>query len=200
MDFSKVRKALEHKGFAVSEFESAADAAAYLNEGIDGTTVSFGGSVTLRQMGLFEKLAAHNEIYDHWNVPEGMSANEVRAKAMTTEAYVASANAISETGEIVNIDGTGNRVASTIFGHKRLYIVAGSNKIAPDLASAIERARNVAAPLNAKRLNRNTPCAIDGKCHDCLSPECICSVMSIHRRPAGGTATEIVLINQELGY
>lgn len=200
MDFSKVRKALEQKGFSVCEFETAEEAAAYLDEKIDGTAVSFGGSVTLTELGLHEKLAAHNEIYNHWNIPAGLSADEVREKAMSTEVYVASVNALAETGEIVNIDGTGNRVASTIFGHKRLYLVVGCNKIEPDLSAAIYRARNVAAPLNAKRLKRNTPCVIDGKCHDCQSPECICSVMSIHRRPARGTETEIILVNQTLGY
>lgn len=200
MDFSKLKKTLEQRGFSVSVFETGAEAAAYLNEKLDGTSVSFGGSVTLKELGLFEMLAAHNEVYDHWNVPEGMDPDEVRKKAMLTEAYVASANALAETGEIINIDGTGNRVASTIFGHKRLFLVVGRNKVAPDLHSAMDRARNVAAPLNAKRLNKNTPCVIDGKCHDCLSPECICNVISIHRRPARSTATEIVLVNEDLGY
>lgn len=200
MDFTKTRKALESKGFTVSAFESAAEAAEYLNAKIDGTTVGFGGSVTLKQLGMFEQLSAHNTVYSHWNVPSGMNPGEVLAKAMGTECYVCSANGISETGEIVNIDGTGNRVASSIFGHKRVFIVAGKNKIAADFEGAMWRARNIAAPLNAKRLKKNTPCAVDGKCHDCNSPDCICSVISILRRPTGGTKAEVVLINEELGY
>ena len=200
MDFTKVKEALERRGFKVSVFETAAEAAEYLNGKIDGTTVSFGGSMTLKQMGMFEKLGAHNTIYDHWNVPEGENADDVRKKAMTTEAYVSSVNGLSETGEIINIDGTGNRVASTIFGHKRLFLVAGYNKIAPTFEEAMQRARNIAAPMNAKRLGVNTPCAVDGKCHDCTSPACICNVISIHRRPGRGTDTEVVLVNEVLGY
>lgn len=200
MDFTKVKEALERRGFKVSVFETGAEAAEYLNGKIDGTTVSFGGSMTLRQMGMFEKLSSHNTIYDHWNVPAGANADEIREKAMTTETYVSSVNGLSETGEIINIDGTGNRVASTIFGHSRLFLVVGSNKLAPTFEEAMWRARNIAAPMNAKRLERKTPCAVDGKCHDCNSPECICNVISIHRHPGRGTDTEVVLINETLGY
>lgn len=200
MDFTKVKEALERRGFKVSVFETGAEAAEYLNGKIDGTTVSFGGSMTLRQMGMFEKLSSHNTIYDHWNVPAGANADEIREKAMTTETYVSSVNGLSETGEIINIDGTGNRVASTIFGHSRLFLVVGSNKLAPSFEEAMWRARNTAAPMNAKRLERKTPCAVDGKCHDCNSPECICNVISIHRHPGRGTDTEVVLINETLGY
>lgn len=200
MDFTKVKEALERRGFKVSVFETGAEAAEYLNGKIDGTTVSFGGSMTLRQMGMFEKLSSHNTIYDHWNVPAGANADEIREKAMTTETYVSSVNGLSETGEIINIDGTGNRVASTIFGHSRLFLVVGSNKLALTFEEAMWRARNIAAPMNAKRLERKTPCAVDGKCHDCNSPECICNVISIHRHPGRGTDTEVVLINETLGY
>lgn len=200
MDFTKVKETLERRGFKVSVFETAAEAAEYLNQKIDGTTVSFGGSMTLKQMGMFEKLSVHNTIYDHWNVPEGKNADDIRRKAMTTEAYVSSVNGLSESGEVINIDGTGNRVASTIFGHKRLFLVAGYNKIAPSFEEAMWRARNIAAPMNAKRLGCKTPCAVDGKCHDCNSPACICNVISIHRHPARGVDTEIVLINEVLGY
>lgn len=200
MDFTNVKKALERKGFQVSVFETAAEAAVYLDKQIDGTTVSFGGSMTLKEMGMFEKLSTHNEMVDHWHVPEGADPNENRIKAMTTETYVSSVNGLAETGEIINIDGTGNRVAGTIFGHSRLFLVVGYNKIAPTCEEAIWRARNIAAPLNSKRLNRKTPCVADGKCHDCDSPECICNVMSIHRHPARGTATEVILINEQLGY
>ena len=200
MDFTKVKASLTRRGFKVSIFETAAEAAEYLNGKIDGTTVSFGGSMTLKAMGMFEKLSAHNTIYDHWNVPEGEDADDIRAKAMVTEAYVSSVNGLSETGEIINIDGTGNRVASTIFGHKRLFLVAGYNKIAPTFEDAMWRARNIAAPMNAKRLNRNTPCAVDGKCHDCCSPECICNVICIHKHPARGIETEVILINEVLGF
>ena len=104
-------------------------------------------------------------------------------------------------GEIVNIDGKCNRVAATLFGPKRCIFVCGVNKLRPDLQSAIERARNIAAPLNAKRLNKKTPCAVDGRCHNCKSPERICRAMVIHMGvPSGFESCEVVLIGEKLGY
>ena len=109
MDFTTVQKNLKERGFAVSTFATAKEAADYLNAQIDRSSVSFGGSMTLSQMGLFESLGAHNTMYSHWNVPEGMNAEEVLRNASTCENYLLSANGLAETGEIINIDGTGNR-------------------------------------------------------------------------------------------
>jgi len=200
MNFEKIEKALKERGYKVSCFETAKEAAEYLNKVIDKTEVSFGGSITLKDMGLFESLSTHNGVYSHWNVPEGCNADEIREKAMKTEVYLSSVNGIAETGEIVNIDGTGNRVASTIFGHKRLYYVVGKNKIAEDFEKALWRARNIASPRNAQRLKAATPCAVDGKCHDCRSPQKICRACVVFWAPTKGTDTEIVLINEDLGY
>mgnify|MGYP002290900438 FL=1 len=110
-------------------------------------------------------------------------------------------NALSESGEMVNIDGNGNRLASSLFGHKKVYFVAGSNKVCPDLSSAVNRARNTAAPLNARRLSAATPCAEDGsRCFDCRSEERICGAMVIHYRKMMSCDMEVVLIEEELGY
>ena len=114
-----------------------------------------------------------------------------------------SANAISETGEIINIDGTGNRVAAMLYGHEALYIIAGINKLTPDLPSAIERARNIAAPLNARRLSCKTPCAMSEpmRCHDCGSPDRICNGFVTLARPCGGIGkTHVILIEEKFGY
>ena len=200
MDFTTVKKNLEARGFAVSTFATAKEAADYLNAQIDHSSVSFGGSMTLSQMGLFESLGAHNTMHSHWNVPEGMDASEVLKSASTCEHYLLSANGLAETGEIINIDGTGNRVAATLFGHKKVFIVAGTNKICPDFASALERARNVAAVKNASRFDISTPCKIDGKCHDCRSPQRICNALTVLWGPMKGMETEVVLIGEELGY
>ena len=162
MDFTKVKSALEARGFKVSAFPTAAEAARYLNGQIDGVSVSFGGSVTLEQMGLFESLGQHNEVLSHWHVPAGKDPAEIRAKAMTTEVYLTSANGLAETGEIANIDGTGNRVSGLLFGHPKVYFVVGRNKLAPDYDGALWRARNIAAPKNAQRLGTRTPCAARG--------------------------------------
>ena len=137
MDFTTVQKNLEERGFAVSTFATAKEAADYLNAQIDRSSVSFGGSMTLSQMGLFESLGAHNTMYSHWNVPEGMNAEEVLRNASTCENYLLSANGLAETGEIINIDGTGNRVSSSLYGHKKVWFVVGSNKLAPTYDEAL---------------------------------------------------------------
>jgi len=110
-------------------------------------------------------------------------------------------NGIAETGEIVNIDNTGNRVAATLYGHKKVYLVAGLNKVAPDLSGAIDRARNIAAPPNAKRLGKKTPCAVKGdRCYDCKSPERICRTLNVLWERPTGSVYEVILINENLGY
>ena len=200
MDFTKVKSALEARGFKVSAFPTAAEAARYLNGQIDGVSVSFGGSVTLEQMGLFESLGQHNEVLSHWHVPAGKDPAEIRAKAMTTEVYLTSANGLAETGEIVNIDGTGNRVSGMLFGHKKVYFVVGRNKLAPDYDGALWRARNIAAPKNAQRLGTRTPCAARGdRCYDCKSPQRICRGLVVLWEAMKGCETEVVLVDEELG-
>lgn len=194
MDFAKITANLEKHRFTVSRFATGNEAAEHLAAAIKGEEVGFGGSVTLQELGLYDRLAEHNRVYWHWVDPDE------RFRVGVFTIYLSSVNAIAETGEIVNIDGSGNRVAATIFGPKKVYFIAGKNKIRPDLATAIDRARNVASPLNAKRLERKTPCIVDGKCHDCNSPERICGVMAIHTRPMLSAAhTEVVLIDEEYG-
>lgn len=193
-------KALEKNGYQVSVFSTAKKAAEYLNRQIDGVTVGMGGSMTLENMGLFDTLGEHNEVYWHWHSDEGVSPVETSKKAADTDVYLTSVNAISETGELVNIDGTGNRLSSTLYGHRKVYFVAGANKIAYDLSGAIDRARNIAAPQNAKRLGRLTPCVKGGKCYDCDSPERICGAMVIHFKKMGSCDMEVVLIEEGLGY
>ena len=201
MDFTTVKKNLEARGFTVSTFASAKEAADYLNAQIDHSSVSFGGSMTLSQMGLFESLSAHNTMYSHWNVPEGMDASEVLKNASTCAHYLLSANGLAETGEIINIDGTGNRVASSLYGHKKVWFVIGSNKLAPSYDEALWRARNIAAPKNAQRLGVKTPCAVKGdRCYDCKSPQRICRALTVLWEAVKGCETEVVLIDEVLGY
>ena len=201
MDFTTVKKNLEARGFVVSTFATAKEAADYLNAQIDHSSVSFGGSMTLSQMGLFESLGAHNTMYSHWNVPEGMDASEVLKNASTCEHYLLSANGLAETGEIINIDGTGNRVSSMLFGHKKVWLVIGSNKLAPSYDEALWRARNIAAPKNAQRLGVKTPCAVKGdRCYDCKSPQRICRGLVVLWEAVKGCETEVVLIDEVLGY
>ena len=149
-DFTKVKANLEKRGYAVSCFATAAEAAGYLDGKLNGKTIGIGGSVTVREMGLLDRLKTHNTVVSHW---EGSRKED----AAFTQVYLCSVNGLAETGEMVNIDGVGNRIASTVFGHEELYLVVGRNKLAPDYDGAVWRARNVASPKNAIRLQRKTP-------------------------------------------
>ncbi len=196
MALEQVKMALEKNGFAVSVFETAEEAAAYLNREIDGVSVGFGGSVTMEAMGLYESLGSHNSVYWHWR------EKDIFAAAASADVYLLSPNAIAEnTGELINIDGTGNRVSSALFGHKKVYFIAGKNKVSPDFDSALHRARNVVAPKNAQRLKLKTPCAVKGdRCYNCNSPDRICCGLVVHYKKMKSMDMEVVLINEELGY
>ncbi|MDY3985689.1 lactate utilization protein [Dysosmobacter sp.] len=195
MAFDTVKKNLEARGFSVKIFSTGAEAAAYLDGAIDGTSVGFGGSLTAKELGLYDKLAAHNEVHWHWEGGPGE-----RVAAAHAKVYITSANGLAETGEIINIDGAGNRVAATLFGHGKVYFVIGRNKLAPTYEEALWRARNIAAPKNAQRLGKKTPCAVKGdKCYDCKSPDRICRGLVVLWGPSIGVETEIVLVDQDLG-
>ena len=201
MDFTKVKAALEARQFEVSTFATAADAAAYLNWQIDDVTVSFGGSVTLKEMGVLDTLAKHNKMSDYWNVPEGMDEEKNRIASMTSDVYLTSVNGLAETGEIINIDGTGNRVSGELFGHKKVYFVVGRNKLAPTYETALWRARNIASPKNAQRLGVKTPCAVKADhCYDCKSPQRICRGLVVLWERMKSCEMEVVLIDEDLGY
>lgn len=193
-DITKLRENLEKRGFHTSWFETGEEAAKYLDGRLDGRTIGLGGSMTAQEIGIDKLLPAHNQVAWHWL---GGTAEE----AAQAEVYITSVNGVSETGELVNIDGTGNRVASTIYGHRELYLLVGVNKITPTFEKALWRARNIASPKNARRLGRKTPCAVKGdRCYDCQSPERICRALAVlWEKPNGIPYAEVVIINQELG-
>ena len=196
-----LRNNLEALGYNVACFDTATQAAAYINEKIDGKTVGFAGSATLTEMGLYDLLSTHNQVFWHARIPEGMSADDVRTCAAAAEVYLSSVNGVSLKGEIVNIDGNCNRVASIFYGHKKVYLVIGENKIAEDYEAALFRARNIAAPLNAKRLGVKTPCAARGDhCYDCNSPDRICRGLSVLWSKPRSCEYEIILVNEKLGF
>ena len=200
MDWQKTAENMEKRGFTVRRYATGAEAAEALCEELKGQEIGMGGSVTAAQMGLPEKLeAAGCTVY-----ARGRSWDRKETdKGVTAPVYVSSANGVAETGELVNIDGTGNRVAATLYGPEKVYFIVGLNKLAPTLEAAIDRARNVAAPLNARRLHCQTPCALADpmRCHDCHSPDRICKGYVVQTRPMGGIGrTEIFLIGETLGY
>ena len=203
MNLQQVAQNLAARGFDVHTFATGAEAAAWLCQQVKGKTVGIGGSMSVRQLNLHTDLAKENTIYWHW-LPEQAqqygSVDAVRDLAARADVYVTSANALSAQGQLINIDGAGNRIASTAFGHKELYFLIGANKIAESFEAAMFRARNVAAPLNARRLNRQTPCAVgELKCHDCNSPQRICNGFLTLERPMMGMKTTILLVEEDLG-
>ena len=199
MDIQKTIDNLKREGFTVSYFETAAQAADYICAQFSGKTIGFGGSETVKEMKLYERLGENNAVYSHGVDP----SPETFRNAATADVYISSVNGLAESGEIINIDGRGNRVSALLYGPKKVLYVVGVNKIAPDFASAMDRARNIAGPLNARRLNKKTPCALGSeiKCYDCSSPERICRGFSVQTRKMSGIEDmEVVLINEPLGY
>ncbi len=200
MDLEKLKATLEKNGFGVKIFDTAKDAADELDRELDGKSIGIGGSVTIDQLGVYERLKTHNDVKWHQKAAD---PNAERIAACHTHVYLTSVNGLAETGELINIDGTGNRVAQTLYGHERVIFVAGVNKIAPDFASALDRARNVASPLNARRLKRQTPCALSEpmRCHDCSSPDRICNGLVVLYKKMGGIGKmDVYLVREPLGY
>ena len=197
VNIENTMKALRSRGFEPVWFESGSEAADYLAKEYAGRSIAFGGSKTLETLGLYERLNETGKVVWHWK----QDRDKALAAAQKAEVYLTSANAVAETGEIVNIDGTGNRVASTLFGKKEVCFVVGKNKLTPNYNEAVWRARNVAAPLNARRLGSNTPC-VKGelRCYDCKSPERICrALVTLWGKTLDCERVEVVLIGENLG-
>lgn len=197
MDIEKTIKNLKARHFEVSHFENKEAAVEYLVRDIGGKSVGIGGSKTADQMGLYDALReSGSEVFWHWRVPGA----ETLASENAAEVFISGANAIAETGEIVNIDGRGNRLAGMVFGKKTVYIIAGTNKICESFEDAVYRARNTAATENVKRFDVKTPCKIDGKCHDCRSLDRVCNAMLVLWGPMMDMVKlEVVLIDEDLG-
>lgn len=196
-DLHTLENNLTSRGYTVRRFATGAEAAAYLDSAIDGYTVGIGGSATIQALGLYDRLQGHNTVYWHWT----QAPDEAREKAMTAQVYLTSANAVAETGELINIDGKGNRVSATLFGHEKVYFVIGRNKVCATYDDAVWRARNIAAPARARQLGSQTPCAAaqESRCFDCRSPERVCRGMVTLWGPMLGMAAEVVLIDEDLG-
>lgn len=197
MDLEKTIRALRGRGFAVSHFATGAEAADYLDGAIRGTTVGIGGSKTIDELGLYDRLTANNEVFWHWREP----GFETLDKELAAKVFLSSANAISEDGEIVNIDGRGNRLAAMVYGiGKTVYIVAGTNKICPDFDSALHRARNTAAVQNMKRFPGDQPCQKADRCFDCRATQRGCNALLVlWGKMMDMAKIEVVLIDEDLG-
>ena len=197
MNFDRAEQTLTRARFHCHRFATGQDAAQWLAAECSGKTVGIGGSMTAKAMKLEELLPRTSTVYWHWLTP----GPETLANAATAQVYLTSVNALAETGELINIDGNGNRVASSLYGHKKVWFIVGRNKLAPTYEEALWRARNIAAPKNAQRLGRKTPCAVHGdRCYDCKSPERICRGLVVLWEAVANMEMEVVLIDQDLGY
>jgi len=202
----RTAEALERRGFKALVARDRKEALSKVLELIpEGAKVGIGGSLTVREVGIPEALERRGcKIVQHW-IP-GISQEEdmaLRRGALTSDFFLTGANAITEDGLIVNVDAVGNRTSAMAFGPSNVIIIAGLNKIVRGLDGAMERIRNVAAPLNASRLKRNVPCARDGKCVDvkegCDSPERICRIVTIFERRPMRTNVSVILVGEALG-
>lgn len=183
-------------------FPTAADCTqAILKEMPEGSVIGWGGSESVKESGLMD--AIHNgnyELIDRSSAKTPEESRQLYAKTVLADYYLMSTNAITLDGELINIDGNGNRVACLIQGPAHVILVVGMNKVVTDVESGIARVRNMASPANAIRLNRNLACAATGVCHDCLSPECFCNQLVITRRSMHNGRIKVYLVGEELGY
>lgn len=199
----KTVKALERHGFdahLVANIDTARELILGMISGFE--SFGFAGSLTTRSLGVQEALREKGKtVFDHWQ--EGLTSEQdlgFRLQQGRCDCFLCSANAVSATGEIVNVDGVGNRTTAMTFGPGKVIVVAGMNKVRHDLASALKRVQEVAGPLRAKSLNVDTPCAKTGICTDCDSPQRICRVTTILHRKPSMTDVSVVLINEALGF
>lgn len=203
MDIKNVLTNLTKRGFKPFYFENR-------NEAIDlilslipqNASVGSGGSMTIKELGVLNMLHERgNKVYTHSFSTSEEEREKIYQLAGAADWYLSSTNALSEDGDFVNIDGTANRIAALAFGVKNIIYVLGANKIASDLTSAIDRARNVAAPPNARRFNKNTPCTTSGQCCLCDSDDCICNATLISHHPTRlQENVYVIIIDETLGY
>lgn len=198
----RMTESLRRRNFEAYYCPTAAEAVEKVSDLIpDGSSVTWGGSMTIRDMGLTQKLHERAlNVLDRDKAATRDEAQEIYRAAFSADYYLSSANAISEDGVIVNIDGNGNRVAAITFGPKHVIFVIGLNKVAQDVQSALARARSTAGPVNAARFDIKTPCLTDGVCHDCNSPESICNYIHFTRNSHPAGRHIVVLVGEDLGY
>lgn len=202
MNIQQVKENLKKRGFLPYYFDSSKEAVDFVLELIpENESVGIGGSMTVTGLELDKKLQQKGvTVYSHSLVSPELK-NKVYQLANSADWYLSSTNALTESGDFVNIDGSANRISALCFGVKKVIYVLGVNKITPDIESAISRVRNVAAPLNTRRLNKNTPCATSGECCYCDSPDCICNATLISHHPTKyQEKVYVVIINENLGY
>lgn len=203
----EIKEVFEDNGYTTHVAKSSKAAASLVLDKIipqlKPSSISFGGSMTVVDSGLFGQIKKLNKVkvIDTYDMAPPLEERiERRRQALLTDVFITSANAITEDGEIVNLDGTGNRVAAMAFGPRNIILLVGRNKLCVDLDAAVSRIKEYVAPVNAMRLKRKTPCAVTGKCANCNSKDRICSVWSITEKSSPKGRIHVVLINEDLGF
>ena len=198
----RVIKNLKRRNMEAFYCPTAAEAVKKVSDLIaDGSSVTWGGSMTIRDMGIPQALKDRGtlEVLDRDEVTDRDEVVKIYERAFTADVYLSSANAIREDGVIVHIDGDGKRVAAMTWGPKRVIFIIGMNKVAQTVEAALQRARSTAAPINSARFEIKTPCQVDGVCHNCNSPESICNYVHFLRNSPRGKHI-VILVGDEFGY
>lgn len=199
----KVVEALKRRDFDACYFPDITGVNEYLLKTIPpDASIGVGGSVTIRELGIIERFEERgNKVIHHWRA--GLTEKtdrEIRKKELLADYYLTSANAITKNGDIINIDGIGNRIAGMIYGPSTVFIIAGFNKIVASIHDGIKRSKEIAAVMNAKRVSAGTPCASSGICIDCNVKERICRVIAIIQYRPWQTNISVLLVNERLGF
>ncbi|MDD3382511.1 MAG: lactate utilization protein [Bacilli bacterium] len=189
----KIINLLNKRGFKAKYFLDKKSLSKYLTESLVSKKIGIGGSMSVKELNIVEELKERNTVLWHW-------LDDSLDSVKDAEVYLSGVNALSKTGEIVNIDRIGNRLSMMCYGPKKLILIVGKNKITKNLEEAIYRAKNIAAPLNAKRLNKKVTCVELESCVDCNSSERICSGLLILMRPMENMEVEVLIVDEKLGF
>lgn len=193
---------LKKRGMEGHYFDDSASLVSYLKETLpDDSVIAWGGSMSLGESGVMDMLESGKyQLIDRSAAKTPEESRELYSRAVLSDYFFMSTNAITIDGELVNIDGSGNRVACLCHGPSHVFLIVGRNKVTSTLEDAIRRVHDIASPANTVRLGLNTPCSVTGRCADCQSPDCICcqTVVTRHSRQPG--RIQVFLVNQELGY
>lgn len=198
----KAVEALKKNGFTAVYCHDSAEAFHYiLNEAAEADNVGFGGSLSIAELRLTEKLKAMGkEILDHAAAGTPEEKQVVMRRQLTSDLFLTGTNAVTISGKLVNVDATGNRVGSMLYGPKKVIVVAGRNKVVNGgVDEALERIRTFAGPANSKRLNLQTPCAVTGFCSDCDSPQRICRITTVLEKKPRTTDIRVLVVNEDMG-
>lgn len=196
-------KALEKRNMTAVYCQSAEDCRKKVLELIpEGSVISWGGSMSIHECGIPKALKAEGkyDVLDRTQYTTPEQQQEFAVKTFQSDYFLMSTNAITLDGELVNVDGNGNRVASLIYGPKHVIVVAGMNKVVDSVEAGYKRTRDIASPPNTIRLGKNTPCSVQGRCGNCLSPDCICNQIVVTRRSREKERIIVLLVNENLGF